>query len=146
MVTIRRILACSSRSKLTVVICALGLVLQGCHPARRDKNGHRPEEVAAAFILAVQHGDITQAAEYWVPGSIPNVEANFGVSFEEFCIREFKCDSYALSKAEKGKGPWYHVGFEGEVMGGDPKSFGLYLKLVEDEWRLGQDRWRDSDP
>lgn len=137
----RKILKPRTGGILLLLGCAAALLFHGCFKAPRDKNGNRPEDVADAFIRAVQAGDLSRAAKFWDSGSIKNVQANFRVKFEDFCINKFKCDSYELSESTKGKSGYYHVGFEGKTRDGGTKGFGLYLKLFEGEWLLGEDLW-----
>ena len=68
------------------------------------------------------------------------MESNYGLEFEEFCIRLFKCDSYKLSITTRQKERHYNVNFRGHD-DGVRKGYAFYLKLSDGEWRIVEELW-----
>lgn len=120
--------------KLIFSFFALGIsAFIGCRPGW-DADKHRPNEIAEMFVEAVNKGDYKRAESYWRKGDALTIEANWKMSFQEFCLKEFKNDSYKLTFAGKDRNSYvyYFQGMEKERR----KSFQLYIKSVEDRWRL----------
>lgn len=115
------------------------------HWAPQDRNGNRPRDVAKKFVEAVRTNDVIKAASFWKPDAIRNTESNFRMSFEEFCNQTFKCDSYTLSKAGRGKESYYVVGFRGK-RNGERTAFGLYFERVDGEWLIVENLWIPDAP
>jgi hypothetical protein len=109
-----------------------------------DRDGNSPQTVARGFVEAVQRGDFRKAESYWAPGAVTNIEANFRVKFEDFCIERFKCDRYELTSFGKQKAEHYLVQFLGTEDGRE-KAFAFYAKEVEGEWKLMMHQWLRKD-
>jgi hypothetical protein len=134
----------SSVTALRLLACLALVVPAGCG-APKDKNDRRPEAVVEAFVKAVTADDFTKAASFWKQGALENIEANYGMSFREFCRQQFVCDSYRLSRATKQKGQYYSVDFRC-MADGQERTFMFYLELVGGEWLLEYDLWVPKEP
>ena len=110
------------------------------HWPLKDKDGNRPRDIAKAVMGYVQSNDFQEAATFWGPQCIQNLEANRETKFQDFCLRELKCDSYELGIATRQKEGHFHVHFQG-TCAGEKKSFGFYIKRVGGQWRIMEYLW-----
>jgi hypothetical protein len=119
----------------------LMLAVSGCRP--KDNDGNRPEDVVRMFVEAVQAGDFEKATTYWRNGDVKNIEANSHMSFKDFCLHFFECDSFAVSFMRKDKKSQV-VAFRGQQNGRE-KTFGLFLKRIDGKWRMQMEKFiKDS--
>lgn len=105
----------------------------------RDEDGHKPEDVARMFIESVQVGDFVEAATFWKSGDTHNIEANAEMSFESYCAKNFKCDTYQLSMLGTDK-RCRVVGFRGKDSSG-PKTYALFLERIDGKWQIRMDKF-----
>jgi len=118
---------------LLATVVVIAVFLEGC--IRRDKDGVFPEEVARNFLIAVQKNDYSTAAKYWNSDAPENFKHNSGLSFNEYCEKYFKCDTFELGKPYTGKTGYVFIEFSGKL-GGKDKGYALPLKKVDDRWLL----------
>jgi len=114
------------------------------HWTPRDRNGNRPRDVAKAFIEAVKSNDFAGATRFWEPGATRRVEANFQMSFENFCTETFKCDVYRLGFTTRQKEGLRMVPFRGKL-DGHTKAYSLYFRKVDGAWKIGEELWLPHD-
>ena len=101
----------------------------------KDGLGNTPEIVARAFVNAVNANDLAQAASYWNPGDVRNVEANSHTNFEAFCGEFIECDSFEVTPVARQKEQSFLVQFVG-TKANKQKAFSLYLKRIDGNWKL----------
>ena len=132
-----------TRRRWLIPLILLAVVIVGLRVRRErsriDDDGHRPQDVARAFVEAVNAGDFEKAAACWKTGDVQNIEANFNGSFRDFCVYYFKCDSFDVTLRGKDKKS-HVVAFRGQE-NGKPKTFGLFLRQFEGKWRLQMNKF-----
>lgn len=123
------------------------LVLSGCFNAGgtpKDRDGNHAEDVVRMFVEAVQKDNFEKAATYWRTGDVKNIEANAMMSFKDFSIHYFKCDSFKISFMRKDKKS-HVVAFRGQQNGRE-KTFGLFLQRIDGKWRMVMEKFiKDSE-
>ena len=105
-----------------------------------DKHGHKPRDIAKAFLEAARSGDYRQAAEYWTDDSLKVFQRNtrgIEASLESFCDYFQPIISYTIPPAtpsEEGGNYWLYV--RGKLADGSPRGYQLFFELVDNEWKL----------
>ena len=127
---------------LVVLVLPLGCLSAGSTP--KDNDGNHAEDIVRMFVEAIQKGDFEKAATYWRTGDVKNIEANSKMSFKDFSIHYFKCDSFKTSFMRKDKKS-HVVAFRGQENGRE-KTFGLFLQRIDGKWRMVMEKFiKDSE-
>lgn len=124
--------------KIFLVVLLLGSC--GCgFISSKDLDGNMPIDIARQFVDAVQHADYSRAAEYWHPGDVENIEANWKMKFDEFCKSEIACESYTLEAGGRD-GQVTLIYFVG-IKDGKERRLSLFLEQRDRRWKLRMDRF-----
>jgi len=122
---------------LTVLAAGAGVIWWHRIPPK-DAFGRTPQSVAERFVNAVNGKDLALAESYWRNEGIQVLKKKFDLDFGTFCREFIECDSFKLTPVARQKGGTFLVQFVG-IKDGKRRAFGLYLEVVEGNWKLVRD-------
>ncbi|MCH6259078.1 hypothetical protein MLD52_21155 [Puniceicoccaceae bacterium K14] len=121
---------------LFALLCSMtAFFVHSRNNAPPDESGNTPLVLVENFIEAIRERDYTGAIEY-VNGDVPEViVSGSGLTFEDYCLKHFDCDTYQLDGPSRGKPGVFFVRYKGEL-NGSGKSFLFALELIDGQWKI----------
>jgi hypothetical protein len=106
-------------------------------PVTADRDGHKPEDIARAFISAVDADDYETAASFFTKQSVNEIQHNsaYEYSFPHYCSRFKGLDSVEFDRSWRGKGNYWRLGMSGK-RNGEPAGYSFYFDRVGNKWLM----------